>query len=510
MCDCERGHRRRQAAKPERYSHAEDLLTHAEGRAIIIPMMRRFWLVGLAISAVLVSSPSAPGRSSGTTWSGAWTTEWGDMRLAQYGMKVEGTYPHDAGHVVGTVSGKVFTGRWDEAPMRKGKTDAGALVLTMKADGKSFSGRSNYDGSPNSWSTEWNGTCVSGRCLTGVPTTCTKTYVIQPSGKKIVSNIKLTELSPAAIAKLQDKEKAKYEGYPYTPTGAPETRKQNCAGLVLQTLVPGDVQQGNVDPDEFFRKIVQPYGEKVRFRKKGDVVVYIDGHGVVKHVAIVESAPVLGATKILTKDGDERPYIAGFPNRFNILTNDPLFQAHAGPGGRVEFWRLDRSKVRIQEVSSGQCDLAPPAPTGQAGSFVLAPQLTEVKNPNAPELKIEATAGTADWNHTGQYGGAGNGGDWMVHYTFRVPGTLIAGKSASITLGLAASNVNPVQPNTFQISALAPDFAQALSITYPNPASLSKPYTVPISAGYKDAKEITITIGVVSAQVVYHYKRAGA
>jgi hypothetical protein len=304
-------------------------LTHPEGRWII-PMMRRLWLVGLAISAVLFSSPSAPARSPGTTWSGAWTTAWGGMTLTQHGTKVEGTYPHVAGHIVGTVSGNVFTGRWDEAPLRTGRTGAGAVVLTMKADGKSFSGRSNDDGTPNTWSPEWNGRCVSGRCLTAVPTTCTKTYVIQPSGQKFAASVKLTELSPAAIANLRDKEDAKYEGYPYTPTGAPETRKQNCAGLVFQTLFANDVQQGNVDPDEFFRKVIQPYGQKVTIRKKGDVVVYIQGNGVVKHVAIVESAPVLGTTKILTKDGDERSYIAGFPNRFNVLTDDPLIRAHTG------------------------------------------------------------------------------------------------------------------------------------------------------------------------------------
>ena len=196
------------------------------------------------------------------------------------------------------------------------------------------------------------------------------------------ANVKLTELSPAAIARLQEKEKAKYEGYPYTPTGAPETRKQNCAGLVFQTLFPGVVQQGNVDPDEFFRKIVQPYGEKVTIRKKGDVVVYINGHGVVKHVAIVESAPAVGATKILTKDGDERPYIASFPNRFNVLTDDPLIKAHTGEGGRVEFWRLDRSKVRIQEVSSGQCD---PGTTGADGPGGLVP--VDLDQGDEPELR---------------------------------------------------------------------------------------------------------------------------
>src|SRR5262249_61544953 len=124
----------------------------------------------------------------------------------------------------------------------------------------------------------------------------------------------------------------------------------------FQTLFPDTVQDGNVDPDDFFHKIVQPYGHQVTIRKKGDVVVYIQGNGVVKHVAIVESAPTFGATTILTKDGDERPYVADFPNRLNVLSDDPLIRAHTGEGGRVEFWRLDRSKLRIEEISSGECD----------------------------------------------------------------------------------------------------------------------------------------------------------
>jgi hypothetical protein len=190
------------------------------------------------------------------------------------------------------------------------------------------------------------------------PTTCTKTYLIQPSGEKIIANVKLTDLSAQAIASLRAKEDSKYEGYPYKPTGAPETRTQNCAGLVFQTLYPDKVQDGNIDPDEFFRKIVQPYGHRVTIRRKGDVVVYIQGNGVIKHVAIVESAPVLGTTRILTKDGDERPYVAGFPNRLNLASEDPLIRAHTGEGGHVEFWRLDRSKLRIEEMSSGECDEA--------------------------------------------------------------------------------------------------------------------------------------------------------
>ena len=56
---------------------------------------------------------------------------------------------------------------------------------------------------------------------------------------------------------------------------------------------------------------------------------------------------------------------------------------------------------------------------GKPGTFVLNSQLTEIKNPNAPELTIDAAGGTALENHTGPYGGAGNAGDWKIHYTFQ-------------------------------------------------------------------------------------------
>lgn len=143
-----------------------------------------------------------------------------------------------------------------------------------------------------------------------------------------------------------------------------------------------------------------------------------------------------------------------------------------------------------------------------AASFVLTSN--KVTNPNAPELTIDAAGGKATWDHTGQYGGAGKGGEWKVDYTFKVPQTLIAGKSFSLTLGLAVSNAVPVQPLLIQMGARAPDFVGSVSANYPNPASASKTFSVPLSAGYKDFKEIVIIVGVVSAEVTYVYRRVGA
>ena len=186
---------------------------------------------------------------------------------------------------------------------------------------------------------------------------CDKTYVIQPSGVKITAKVKLVDLDEKQIAGVRQKEALKYEGFDYAAIG-PATRRQNCAGYVMRKLFGSRMVQANIEPDYFFRKIVVPYGEK-RFSRltarAGDVVVYRDAAGVVKHVAIVESN--VARLKILTKDGDERLYRATFPLGPLRLTNDPLVKAHTGNGtGTVEFWQLDRSRVSIQAVSAGRCD----------------------------------------------------------------------------------------------------------------------------------------------------------
>jgi hypothetical protein len=83
---------------------------------------------------------------------------------------------------------------------------------------------------------------------------------------------------------------------------------------------------------------------------------------------------------------------------------------------------------------------------------------------------------------------------------------LTPGKSAEVTVGLKVSNVEPEQPLFVQMTVHAPDFAQAVSVHYPSPAENEKTFTIPIAASYKDANDLTITIGVESAQVIYHYR----
>lgn len=307
-------------------------------------------VIALLLGALLLAAvPIADGaRTADPPWTGTWASpEWGTMRLTQTGSSVEGTYTHDQGHIKGTVSGNVLTGRWDEAPTRTGPSDAGEVILTRS--GKSFTGQWNYDGD-KTLRTDWSGTCTSGPCLGEATTkpTCTRTYVVEPGGARIHANVKNTELTAKQIAAVLDREKGKYEGWDYTPIGK-VTRKVNCAGFVMLKLFARQMVDANVDPDQFFRAIVKPFGSKRISRataRAGDVVVWRVG-GVVKHVAFVESGGV--RPTILTKDQNERLY------RMKLAIDprgeEPLAVAH----GSIEFWQIDRSKVKIAVVDGEDC-----------------------------------------------------------------------------------------------------------------------------------------------------------
>src|SRR3954468_11676458 len=122
----------------------------------------------MAVSAVLAgaSAPPAAAQEPTFTWTGTWSSTFGDMTLTESGSTVEGTYTYDQGHLVGDVSGRTLVGRWDEAPTRTGPTDAGPMELTLQAtDLKSFVGQWRHDGDTDWYPGGWNGTCVAGPCL---------------------------------------------------------------------------------------------------------------------------------------------------------------------------------------------------------------------------------------------------------------------------------------------------------------------------------------------------------
>ena len=142
-----------------------------------------------------------------------------------------------------------------------------------------------------------------------------------------------------------------------------------------------------------------------------------------------------------------------------------------------------------------------------ATSFVLDPALTTVTNPNSAELTITPTAGgQAIDDHTGANGGAGNGGDWKVEYRWTVPATLVPGKTAAISLQIIVDSENPPQPNGYQMGALAPNFAQSLPCHYPEQSSCSKTFDYPFLADEAGASDVAVSVGMLSAQVVFHYR----
>jgi hypothetical protein len=213
-----------------------------------------------------------------------------------------------------------------------------------------------------------------------------------------------------------------------------------------------------------------------------------------------EGDDIVVGTFIITEGGNK---VGGGPMTIKVTSDDKFDYNGSGQGGTM-VRRTRSTQGLLLSTAQPRCKkTSKPA----VGSFVLTS--TRVTNPNAPELTIDAAGGKATWDHTGQYGGAGKGGEWKVAYTFKVPQTLIPGKSFSLTLGLAVSNVVPVQPLAIQIGARAPDFVGGASVNYPNPASASKAFSVPLSMGYKDFKEILVIVGVVSAEVTYVYRRVG-
>jgi hypothetical protein len=237
-----------------------------------------------------------------------------------------------------------------------------------------------------------------------------------------------------------------------------------------------------------------------------------DEHGEFRGTFITgdkEGDDVVRGSFTITRGGQK---VSGGEMTFKVLSEDKFdFNGTGVPGGNMARSSRSTQGVLIP-VAPPRCKAPapkPPAPPTQAGAFTLVSGLTEVKNPNAPELTVN-TGGTAVWDHTGQFGGAGKGGEWRVDFTWKVPQTLTPGQSSSLTLGLQVSNVQPEQPILFQIGARAPDFKQIVDVHYPNPAGASKTFSIPVSAGWKDAKtvkELIVIIDVVSAEVIYHYRR---
>ncbi|MCB1125977.1 MAG: mechanosensitive ion channel family protein [Verrucomicrobiae bacterium] len=99
------------------------------------------FLIGFVLLAVFwPGGPLLCGQDTGADWTGTWQTQWRTgaaiLRLRQAGDQVTGEYPLYDGAVRGSVTGRQFNGRWEEA---SGRT--GGFFFVMSPDGTTFMGR---------------------------------------------------------------------------------------------------------------------------------------------------------------------------------------------------------------------------------------------------------------------------------------------------------------------------------------------------------------------------------
>lgn len=110
-------------------------------------MLKRYKLVhiiaGAALSIPMLFALGC-GGSDRPSWTGTWlTTSEGTMTLVQNGDAVSGTYSKPVGQFEGIVSGNTVTGTWTQASS-SGKCPNGPQIMTMSADGLSFTGTYYY------------------------------------------------------------------------------------------------------------------------------------------------------------------------------------------------------------------------------------------------------------------------------------------------------------------------------------------------------------------------------
>lgn len=123
---------------------------------LVIAILAAVLMAGCTSLIKIPSSTGSQAGSGGTTpWSGSWDSNWGTMQFTQSGDQVTATYTHNDGRITGTVSGNTLTGTWSESPSYQPPDDAGDVVLTLSADGKSFTGNWRYGSNTGTWDGTW-------------------------------------------------------------------------------------------------------------------------------------------------------------------------------------------------------------------------------------------------------------------------------------------------------------------------------------------------------------------
>ncbi len=114
--------------------------------------MKNLWLIVLAMLIALSCA-----QAQDCSWTGTWSTKWGEMVLQQSDNQVTGNYSSDSGLIEGTVFGNVLRGTWTETPSRSPPNDAGDFEFTISADCQSFDGNWRYGFEGDSWNGDWDG-----------------------------------------------------------------------------------------------------------------------------------------------------------------------------------------------------------------------------------------------------------------------------------------------------------------------------------------------------------------
>jgi hypothetical protein len=143
----------------------------------------------------------------------------------------------------------------------------------------------------------------------------------------------------------------------------------------------------------------------------------------------------------------------------------------------------------------------------QPAKWTLDPSATDVSNAQGTALTIDPNGDAADLDHTPDL----HGGAWRVHYSWQVPGTLVAGQRVvgAIALTETISDVSPDQDLSGSMNTTAPDFAQELIDQYhmgdgQKTASDTYDYTL---AADTTANVVEIVVGFEDSFVRYTYRR---
>lgn len=118
------------------------------------------------------------------------------------------------------------------------------------------------------------------------------------------------------------------------------TQAQNCAGLVIQNLY--NTVLFTVSPDEFYTKIIQPWGEPIPAyrRERGDLIVFQNKlSGTVRHVAMFLTPDLL-----LSKDNHQPIYEIQFTRIIESNLPDPYI---TNPDFGYFIFRLDPRIVTL-------------------------------------------------------------------------------------------------------------------------------------------------------------------